>query len=340
MSVTLSKRQGASCLIAALMLVTMGIHAEIRMDPPRPVFDVGPSKAWDSRFVEPGPIVFHDDRFHMFYTGLPQWPGNIAVGYATSEDGLNWQRAGKAPILTIDETPYTDESITSDSIVVTDDGQWLLYFGIGKRRQHFVGSVGLAVALSPAGPWHVHPEPVLLPGPEGSWDGNKVGHADVFKTDDGYVMYYTGYGDEKVGGFDEEHGHIGRAVSKDGIHWTKHDDPNTTGPVLAQSDPVLSRDPDSNWDSWHVKDSNVRRVDGRWKMLYHGTTAAKKGNFGFAWSDDGIHWQRSLNNPVIEAANLGKVLYFATYIRHRDEDHFYIEAGSPSGTKVIRLIED
>ena len=153
-------------------------------------------------------------------------------------------------------------------------------------------------------------------------------------------MYYTGYGDEKVGGFDEEHAHIGRATSADGIRWTKHDDPATTEAAFAESDPVMSRDQSSQWDSWHVKDSNVRWVDGRWKMLYHGTTNAKKGNFGFAWSDDGIHWERAPNNPVIEASKLGKVVFFTTYIRHQDEDWFYLEAGTNSTTKVYLMVDE
>ena len=129
------------------------------------------------------------------------------------------------------------------------------------------------------------------------------------------------------------------ATSTDGIHWIKYDDPETTEPAFAESDPVLSRVSGSDWEDWHVKDSNVRRIDGRWKMLYHGTTAAKTGNFGFAWSDDGIHWERDTGNPVIEAANMGKAVFFISYIRHREEDRFYIEAGSYSATKGYLMVD-
>ena len=200
----------------------------------------------------------------MFYTGLPKWPGNIAIGYAWSVNGFEWKRNAK-PVLTIDDTPYEDQSIISDSIVVTEDGEWLLYFGIGKQMQDFDGSIGLATSTSPTGPWTVHPEPVLLPGPEGSWDANKVGHPDVFRTDDRFTMYYTGYGNEKVGGVQEEHGHIGLATSTDGINWTKYDDLATTAPSFSVSDPVFSRSTENNWDDWHVKDANVRRVNGQWE---------------------------------------------------------------------------
>ena len=75
-------------------------------------------------------------------------------------------------------------------------------------------------------------------------------------------------------------------------------------------------------------------------MLYHGTTLSKKGNFGFAWSDDGIRWERGSDNPVIEASKLGKVVFFTTYIRHQDEDRYYLEAGTYSTTKVYLMVQN
>ena len=321
-------------LIFALNMVGLdAASAEFKLHPDNPVFDIGPKGSWDSMYVEAGPITYQDGKFHMFYTGLPKWPDNIAIGYAWSVDGIEWKR-NVAPVLTIDDTLYEDQSIVSDSIVVTEDGTWWLYFGIGKRMQDFGGSIGLATSTSPTGPWTVHPEPVLLPGPQGSWDANKILHPDVFRTDDGFTMYYTGYGNEKVGGVQEEHGHIGLATSTNGIDWTKYDDLATTDPFYSVSDPVFSRSAENDWDNWHVKDANVRSVNGQWKMLYHGVTLNTSGNFGFATSEDGINWTRSQGNPVIEAKKAGMKLFFATWLRHKDEDRIYIEGGSDNTTKV------
>ncbi len=306
-----------------------------------PVLNSGPKGNFDGAYLDPGAIIYHNGEFHMFYSGLPRWPHPLAIGYATSKDGLQWQKQSAEPILTADQTGLTDSvSINSDSIVVSDQGQWMLFFSVVARDRGFIGKIARATAPSPRGPWTVDNEAVIGPGPKSAWDGNKVGHAHVIKNDDGYVMYYSGTGDKEVGGFAEEHSQIGMATSTDGAQWTKYDNPETTNPALALSDPVLSPSETKDaWDSWHVRNTRVSKIDDRWKMVYGGASFNESGNFGVAISQDGITWKRLYEQPILKSRSIGKVISFNSFIHHNNQDLIYIEAGTSSGTQAFLAVK-
>ena len=52
------------------------------------------------------------------------------------------------------------------------------------------------------------------------------------------------------GASDGDNFRIGYATSSDGIAWTKYDDPSTTAPPYAESDPVLGLGPGSFETVW------------------------------------------------------------------------------------------
>lgn len=94
--------------------------------------------------------------------------------------------------------------------------------------------------------------PVLTQGRPGTWDGGWIYAAGVVKLDDeesdthvyagkpgaSYHLFYTGQpsNNELSCGVKR----VGYAVSLDGIHWLKWDDPTTTEPPFQDSDPVLT----------------------------------------------------------------------------------------------------
>jgi hypothetical protein len=59
----------------------------------------------------------------MFYTAGPDHLSPWVIGYATSDDGINWAQYGDAPILTLDD----DLSAWASSVVVVDDTYYLYY---------------------------------------------------------------------------------------------------------------------------------------------------------------------------------------------------------------------
>lgn len=83
--------------------------------------------------------------------------------------------------------------------------------------------------------------------------------------------------------------HIGHATSLDGYSFSR--DPYN--PVLPASA--------SGWDSQEVWCPNVWVENGKWYMIYAGTSVPRYNPIqgGLATSDDGIHWVKSVSNPVL-----------------------------------------
>jgi predicted GH43/DUF377 family glycosyl hydrolase len=161
-----------------------------------------------------------------------------------------------------------------------------LYLTMSNVEKPSYGRIGRATASSPLGPWKVDPQPVLLPGEHGQWDAGGVGEAFVIQTSNGYAMYYTsGYPYTK----------IGLATSRDGISWTKYDDPLTLTAPFTGSDPVLKAD--QAWEVNELGSPSVQRVGERWIMAY---TVGSGNGIGYSVSADGVHWIKSSNNPIIE----------------------------------------
>ena len=72
--------------------------------------------------------------------------------------------------------------------------------------------------------------------------------------------------------------------SEDGIHWSE---PKIT----------LECNPESGWEN-SVNRQCVLKVDGKYKMWYTGQ-ANKKSRIGYAQSEDGVHFERVCDGPVL-----------------------------------------
>lgn len=297
-----------------------------------PVVPNGPDARWDGKFINPGAMIYHDGRFHMFRNGFKEWPGFVGVGYMTSPDGLAWMEVQEEPVWTSDLVPYLEEGEGADvsSVVVTDDGEWVFYFHrVSTTRP---GVIGRATAPSPLGPWEIDPEPVLLPGSEGEWDENGLAWPSVVRTESGWVMYYAG----TASGFAGE-SMIGRATSADGIAWEKYDDPATAGAPFAESDPVLT--PDEIWTTDGVDRARVVHTPERWVMVYQGGALIKR---GLAFSDDGVRWVRHPDNPVLEFEDfpISGTMWDTALVFQDGVYYYYTEIGGNAGTDIYLAIHE
>jgi hypothetical protein len=183
--------------------------------------------------------------------------------------------------------------------------------------------------------------PVLSPGPPGSWD-ERITERGWFMYENG--MYHAWYGGWK-GSYD--HGvknfvKLGYAYSTDGIHWKKHagnpiytqhwtedmsvvdndgtyymfaeneyhgDGDGATIDLYTSTDKVhwtrygVVLSPGSkNWESTSVGTATVWKEGGNWYMLYEGFGSGLAGQVGLATSSDGKNWSRSPQNPVLTHA--------------------------------------
>ena len=289
-------------------------------DPTLPIVTHEPSSEISNSYINPGAVVFHEDMFHMFFNSFTAWPGLVKIGYMTSTDGYHWKMAQDAPVLTSDQIPFGDGKADVSSVVVMDDGTWVMYF-------HTVsdGEIGRATATSPLGPWEVDPEPILKPGPEGAWDQLGLEWPSVVKDGDEFRMYY---------GVKTTDGHaISFATSAEGIHWTKYNDTETTDEQFAESDPVFIKD--AEWEDNKVdRPRAVRSPDG-WVMIYQAGTSVEMR--GLAISNDGIEWEKYPENPIFnkDVFPIPNAKTWDTNLLYHDGIYYYfMELGTLGGTDL------
>jgi len=119
-----------------------GLDFELVVD--APVFTHGAEGEWDQDGVSSPMLFATEDGYEMFYLGLTKsssgrftsYEGyNLWIGYATSPDGLSWERDPSNPVMQIPEeegTPYMSATKVGDS--------YQMYFVYGQ------GSYGIGTA--------------------------------------------------------------------------------------------------------------------------------------------------------------------------------------------------
>jgi predicted GH43/DUF377 family glycosyl hydrolase len=151
----------------------------------------------------------------------------------------------------------------------------------------------------------------------------------VLKTEDGYVMFYTGY--------TRQQGMIGMATSPDGITWTKYDDPATTEAPFAESDPVFLPAEDDAWDNRQVLQPRVVSSPDGFVMLYSAGTAVNgsAAKLGYAVSPDGLDWER-VTEPIFDFRRVsgGRAIWFTEFLYHDGSYYLLFELGTGGNTEI------
>ncbi len=267
--------------------------------PGNPVLSYGGGGSWDAGVLYLPDVIIVDDLFYMFYSAsadLRTMP--IAIGYATSADGLNWTKYATGPVFSADESGF-DAHFVAEGRVILQGATWVLYYNGREDPGPGPGAaIGRATASSPAGPWRRSPSPVLTAGLSGEWDSGFITPNSIIATDSGFVMYYSGgsaYPFPPSG-----HAMVGMATSADGISWTKYDDPATTNGPYAGSDPVLALGSPGSYDSGLAWEADVLKTDDGWEMFYTSDSDDWSGEtLSYATSADGIRWAKHQDNPIL-----------------------------------------
>ena len=265
----------------------------------------------DESYMNPGAVIEHEGTLHMFANVFTSWPGHMVVPHLTSADGLAWTLAASEPALTSDDIPFADPGMDVSTGFIREDGAWVLIFETVDIVDPWV--LGMATAPGPDGPWTVRPEPILEPGPEGSFDAGGLSWPSVISTTAGFAMYYTAV--------DRPRGPtvIALATSPDGVAWTKH-----PTPVLEAA---------MRWEARKVDRPRVAVTPGGIAMVYAGGRLTDR---GLAWSDDGIAWRRDGERPVITKDDFpvpGQAWDAALHVRG-DELLYYLEIGVAAGANA------
>jgi hypothetical protein len=252
-----------------------------------PVIVPGPPGTWDDLYVIMAFVMEYDDTIYLYYTAYNK-TGSRALGLATSTDGFHFTKYAGNPVLTGDGEGYDAFGVAQAQVLKADTG-WVLYFN-GREIAGFSSgaAIGRATSTSPKGPWKKSNEPVLTTGRRGEWDSDFLYLGPVRRLDDDrYILYYTA--GEHL--FPEGEWYIGMAISKDGIHWDKYNDPDTPDRPFKDSDPVVKTGRTGEWDDSIVLICDLERMPGGYRLYY------SCDSFGYASSEDGIHWKKYSGNP-------------------------------------------
>jgi hypothetical protein len=159
---------------------------------------------------DPTKVVKVDGVYHVWYTGRrsecppvgqdkatdtqPGTDWDLAdIWHATSSNGWNWVE-DKDPAVRRPPKPEPGfRSICTPGILIWKN-RYYLYF---QAYSPTVGGqvwcpVRVAYADSPNGPWTHHPEPVVLPGPDGSWNNIKINDPCPLVHNGKILIYYKG----------------------------------------------------------------------------------------------------------------------------------------------------
>lgn len=299
--------------------------------PENPVVPMGESGDWDYGGNIGHSIVDHEGIYYLIYTGISNRGTNpsMRLGYATSTDGYTWEKSPDNPIVSSMDM-FAHAHLVAATVA---DGQWLLIFSESTDRIFPTSKVYRATADALTGPWTVE---LIMDTSAHQWDRN-IMPEHIVKRDDGYALYYTGTTNRY------QAYQLGLATSPDGTDWTFFNDPSTE----SNSDPILPVGSEGTWDALGVSASNPVQTENGWELFYTGYSIAPTTNLltadprnevwlGYAYSADGIHWEKYAANPVINTQLavgpfLSTLIIDDTYFIYYD---FRVEVGG-SGIGLI-----
>jgi len=147
---------------------------------PDPVVDLGAVDGYDGSDVLAPSVLIEDGTYKMWYNAIDT-SGAMTLAYATSSDGLSWERYDGNPVLDLGSNtaaPYYPA-------VLEIGGTYLLWFS---------GEDGIYLATSTDGiTWIMETgNPVLTPGGEDDWDSESVYEPTVLFDGETFHMWFTG----------------------------------------------------------------------------------------------------------------------------------------------------
>lgn len=234
-----------------------------------------------------GPFVIKEDGLYKIWYKEQLPGGKSHISYATSKDGIKWEKYEGNPVIEAGEGDDWDSSRAGPGKVLKIDGVYKMwYVGFDKNG---ISAIGHATSKDGIRWEKYMGNPVLTASHDG-WDSKEVIAMNVMRDNGIYKMWYRGINEKEQA--------IGYATSKDGVRWEKY-----------KNNPIMRPGGRGEWDSGNfVGDPHVIKKDGAYHMWYaslHNIGGKRVRETGYAASKDGIHWNRHEKNPVLRRGKSG-----------------------------------
>jgi len=186
-----------------------------------------------------------------------------------------WTESPASPLLTRGPAGSWDSvDVLNPSVVRWRESYWNLYSGFDGKTWH------TGVAQSADGLSWQRKGKVLSPDPA-SWEGTYIAANGAVLADRPQRLSYWYQGGRPFPS-------IGLARSSDGLSWSK------------EKAPVLVPGPRGSWDERGVADPYVIQIGSELYLYYTGMDRALRQRLGVARSSDGVRWEKSLDNPLLD----------------------------------------
>ncbi|MEM7372029.1 MAG: T9SS type A sorting domain-containing protein [Bacteroidota bacterium] len=156
-------------------------------------------QGWDELFLSSPSVIQDGDTFKMWYAsvdlsfnGNPS-DGGAGIGYATSLDGINWDKHVEAILIPGSQNNWDSASVAEPSVLRYDNTYLMWYSALDSWSMELF-SVGYAHSIDGIHWSKATINPVLEVGPSGSWDAFWASHPSVLyhPTNQQFQMWYTG----------------------------------------------------------------------------------------------------------------------------------------------------
>jgi len=274
-----------------------------------PVFSGTGMGTWDDQIRERGFILFDEGMYKMWYTGYNDSISEKKyLGYATSNDGISWERYQENPLFT--------EKWTEDMYVFRHYGIYYMYAeGKNDVAHMMISQDGIN--------WEEQGDLIII-----ETDGDTIpgpyGTPVIWIEDEKWYLFYE-RNDEG----------IWLAASEDKLTWNNVSD-----------EPVIKKGPEE-YDSGAVAANQVIKHKGKYYIYYHGSTNPNWADpdehalwtSSVAISDDLINWVKYPGNPVVEGDHSSPILVFDRN-RHRmytmhDKAWMYLPASTEAKIGIL-----
>ncbi len=232
----------------------------------------------DSIHAEYPAVVKVGSLYYAYYSGFGcSW----LLHYASSVDGIHFDKQG---LLDLNDGWSEQQAFP---FALYEDGRFKLWYGGGLPYR-----IGYAESVDGVH-FFAQPQPVLDPGPAGSWDAGDLVRPSILKLANPaatmlqalnlpltstqlYLMYYNAFSSSNPDpgvGYDTA---IGLAASLDGLRWQRYD-----------QNPIITSDQE-------IYTCFALRVEGAYYLYYR-----IAGDVQLSTSIDGLHFATYAGNPVL-----------------------------------------
>jgi predicted GH43/DUF377 family glycosyl hydrolase len=105
-----------------------------------PVLDLGTANTWDSKWATAPCVSYHGNTYHMWFSGWPTSSELFRIGYATSADGITWEKYASNPILAPES--WEQPRVQNPNVILIGNTYHMWYSGGG----FFTWRIGYATA--------------------------------------------------------------------------------------------------------------------------------------------------------------------------------------------------